>query len=1005
MPLGLYTGEDQWNELVGVAPQPEPQAPVAAQTTQPAAPAGGMGAVASPPPPAPEEQYVPPSYTDPVATAYYEDPAASAPAPSQGAIGGVQTNQTAPEQTYYDQGVDQGNPNTSSGSAYYGAGGGDAYQGQYGGYVEPGAMLFNPAPPPSIITPKSLPPVTEAALPGSASMYYGGINSGNNDYGTSHEPGYIRKDVLHPNEAYQLKQQTQGDVAGTQPGEQPSPYTLGPADTSGAARYYQSFDQTDPFYSKTDALGRLLGLDPTNRSLDMANQIARNVSDWGGDQLGMSAEEITHPAELGNFLTTEARGAGNILGDIPGRVADFAGAEGLDPFNYGGLEDLVGPLGNTLRQAQSSFNPVGDAAGYLRDAAGAAKDEVFNPSVEAWQSGAGAYFDKSYQGQRAAIDAGLVPPGETSKTQVIEDSATAAIDDLNEVAFNIPSEEELNAMPMDALRVVMSDPRTPDMVKQKAAVIVGRRAAQEAGLINEPLIQPPDLGQMAGNALQSVRTAGEAALGPPPQSAYDPLSSATLTPAPSSRPIPAPPPLNPAHRFQQGVTQQIANAPSYYQSGPPRSQEMPASLPVNPAHRVQSGVEQQVSNAPSYYDQRPSTQNVSWTDRLRQTADRIGQNSQDTSVFGQDTQPVIDAVNAVRGGDIPDVSLPNVSLPGVSLPSVENPPRLGEWNFDPSSLTTRWGGGGQQEVTQKQVNEREKAAASGGRSPVYVMTPDGTIAGVNQLSPSMGDGKPFRVFEVDDAGVKTADVRVSPESASAAEARGKTIWNFDDTTPEGKNEIETLLDSGVMGDLTDEEKTNLRTSLVGKGRLIPDEWAEAMGADTSTKGGAAKTAKDTGVDTNVGANKTSDATAGAGSGGSGGGGSRTSGSASPGGYTPRYSSGGGSGGGRGYSYGSSGGGGNYYGGDAGGSGRSPFDNPIFARFFDTLSRSNPEWLATIQDLTNNSVGFSGGQNSFTSRRGKSRRSRSRSRTSKGSSNRNGDSMDIGSKFPSRKKNS
>lgn len=144
-----------------------------------------------------------------------------------------------------------------------------------------------------------------------------------------------------------------------------------------------------------DALAGLLGLDVNDPETDYANQIARNVYDFGGDVLGgaanrtpdilgglkdgffYGARNLVQPLISGTGIGTEALGyLVEPLRDFPQRTATAL----TDIWHA--TEDTAGPHGQGVRQAQSTFDPVGgyamenvDAINAALDALGGEKDQ------------------------------------------------------------------------------------------------------------------------------------------------------------------------------------------------------------------------------------------------------------------------------------------------------------------------------------------------------------------------------------------------------------------------------------------------------------------------------------------------------------------------------------------------------------------------------------------------------------------------------------------------------
>lgn len=139
--------------------------------------------------------------------------------------------------------------------------------------------------------------------------------------------------------------------------------------------------------SITDMLGRSFGLNPQDREQDMYNQMWSNVSTRGGDVLGRATRAGGELA--GRFLMDQLNfqkdRAGELFGSGGGLLADQVRFQ-ADMANrlvrsaddvWRAAEDVVGPAGNTLRQIQSTTNPLGQAlAENVVDPLGAAKDRA-----------------------------------------------------------------------------------------------------------------------------------------------------------------------------------------------------------------------------------------------------------------------------------------------------------------------------------------------------------------------------------------------------------------------------------------------------------------------------------------------------------------------------------------------------------------------------------------------------------------------------------------------------
>jgi hypothetical protein len=425
--------------------------------------------------------------------------------------------------------------------------------------------------------------------------------------------------------------------------------------------------------------GRFLGLDPDRTDLDMYNQFVLNTRNKLGDVgEGLkrfpegAAKLVTTPL---NAFQTGWTNPPNPFGDPDAPLRE----------NWGQIEDTFGPWGLYPRGAQEASqnyltDPVSDAVTAVRDLAGRAKDTYMDEPTKAWQAGIGDYFDRSYQEQSDAIAAGKVAPGETNKLQATEDAAAGAVESINKVATGIPTQAELEAMSIDGLRAVMSNPRTPEAIKQRAAVLVGRYAARETGLYEGPLINTPDVRGAVGSAVGMLRGAVDASRGAPPQSAYNVLSSARNSRAPSSQAMPSPPPAD----LVLGPPAQ----PAYIPESSARLSEAPASLPIPPpptspqperalpvfslgAPQAVPTLELRTIAAPQTFEPaQPSLLDRAraWGGRQR---DEFSANSQDNRIFGQD-------VTAVPTPDLPqwNLGLPQWNLAAPPLPTMNAPTNL-----------------------------------------------------------------------------------------------------------------------------------------------------------------------------------------------------------------------------------------------------------------------------------------------------------------------------------------
>lgn len=201
-----------------------------------------------------------------------------------------------------------------------------------------------------------------------------------------------------------------------------------------------------------------------------------------------------------------------------------------------------------------------------------------------------------------------------------------------------------------------------------------------------------------------------------------------------------------------------------------------------------------------------------------------------------------------------------------------------------------------------------------------LLTPDLQFVNSERTSDAWGAGtgsNQVRVITGEGAERYGTDALVTPESLQAAEGAGMAGWNLNDA------EFQALVDAGLV-------VPEAKADVVGKTLLIPKDWVDALGGVPA--------AGDSEALTNVQDVVATDPYAG----GSGdGGGSTWNGSGGGGGWK-NYGRGGGGG-----AWGSGGGWSDW--GSSGGDlsaapawetsdEGSPFDNPIFARYFDVLSR-------------------------------------------------------------------
>jgi hypothetical protein len=266
-------------------------------------------------------------------------------------------------------------------------------------------------------------------------------------------------------------------------------------------------------YVVTDTIGKALGLDPTNREFDMRHQLHANVGDWFGDQLGMAGERTARTT--GDILNTFATGAKNFvtapIDALRAVVPSTAPSVPIDLTpSWQTTEDIFGPFGVNVRQAQASFDPIGRALREGVDLAGAVKDEnvATIPPIQWW-------LDDGTKNYEAAV-AGTAQPGATNQADAVQRDAEALI------AFWEDHEAEISGLGATALMNVASNENVPDATRQRARAILARQAAKRiAGADVASLV--PDLPSggrgtppaAPSGAPPSDRTSGSAAVAAP----------------------------------------------------------------------------------------------------------------------------------------------------------------------------------------------------------------------------------------------------------------------------------------------------------------------------------------------------------------------------------------------------------------------------------------------------------------------------------------------------------
>lgn len=204
-----------------------------------------------------------------------------------------------------------------------------------------------------------------------------------------------------------------------------------------------------------------------------------------------------------------------------------------------------------------------------------------------------------------------------------------------------------------------------------------------------------------------------------------------------------------------------------------------------------------------------------------------------------------------------------------------------------------------------------------------LLTPDLQFVNSERTSDAWGAGtgsNQARVITGTGTDRYGTDALVTPESLQAAEAAGMATWVLDEA------EFQVLVDNGLA---TPEQGTG-PNGVIGRMILAPKDWVDALGGVPAAGDGEALTNVQDVVATDPYA------------GGSGGGGGSTWNGSGGGGGWKNYGRGGGGG-----AWGSGGGWSDW--GSSGGDlsaapawetsdEGSPFDNPIFARYFDVLSR-------------------------------------------------------------------
>jgi hypothetical protein len=294
-----------------------------------------------------------------------------------------------------------------------------------------------------------------------------------------------------------------------------------------------------------------------------------------------------------------------------------------------------------------------------------------------------------------------------------------------------------------------------------------------------------------------------------------------------------------------------------------------------------------------------------------------------------------DPVNGVIYGDPYEVPIVTRDyIPGASLPegySVPNP------SYIPGATLTAEDSRGVRQPAQQTggtsagVTPPATGGLAGNVPAKTILNPDGTLVARDaafssgELFPDdtfiADDGTEGRMgtfYVADDESGSLIPVTPAPGTTQAIKEAGGDIWTLDDT------EFDTLVEAGLVDEAD-------REAMVGRPMAIGKEWVDALGGNVTYETVAAAPAADTSAA------------------GGGGGNTRSSGSRSSYGSRSYGGGGGGNYGGR-SSYGGSGGGfagdvaaffgpdfmGGWFAAD-GGNGRegTPFESPIFDRYFAT----------------------------------------------------------------------
>lgn len=278
-------------------------------------------------------------------------------------------------------------------------------------------------------------------------------------------------------------------------------------------------------YAIPDNLGRLLGLDPDDPTTDMANQITRNLYDWGGDRLSESARGLGEmaafaPTYLDTMLGRPIRAIGDLAGPQVGGVG-----EDLREF-WETTEDIFGPHGMGIRQAQSTFDPLGEALSEtVVDPLRAGLSRLDSPAWREYEElrdkfGAEEATGKDLQELINApfltID-GEPPPPSTlgakaelagyrwgSRLRRDPEAAVAEAARIAEpVAEVVSPEADLEQFATAALVGIARNPQNP--LAPEANRIIGRRLAAYAQGQDQPFYQGPlDAGRGLAQAVRGI---------------------------------------------------------------------------------------------------------------------------------------------------------------------------------------------------------------------------------------------------------------------------------------------------------------------------------------------------------------------------------------------------------------------------------------------------------------------------------------------------------------------